>query len=119
MKPFDLELAKAGHPVCTRDGRDVRILCFDRKDDLYPIVGLVSDKLGENLRSYTPDGLYNRSGESNADLFMKPIKKEGWINISNLGCNYCDGIYTSEQAAKDDGRKTAGYITTLKIEWEE
>lgn len=21
MKPFDLELAKAGHPVCTRDGQ--------------------------------------------------------------------------------------------------
>ena len=26
MKPFDLELAKQGYPVCTRDGREVRIV---------------------------------------------------------------------------------------------
>ena len=30
MKPFDLEAAKAGKPVCTRDGRKARINCFDR-----------------------------------------------------------------------------------------
>lgn len=26
MKPFNLELAKQGHPVCTRDGQKVRIV---------------------------------------------------------------------------------------------
>lgn len=42
MKPFDIELAKAGYPVCTRDGRPVRILCFDRKSvDGYSILALV------------------------------------------------------------------------------
>lgn len=35
MKPFDLELAKAGHPVQTRDGRPVRIICYDRKDNAH------------------------------------------------------------------------------------
>lgn len=29
LKPFDLETAKAGKPVCTRDGRKARIICFD------------------------------------------------------------------------------------------
>lgn len=29
MKPFNLEDAKAGKPVCQRDGRPVRILAFD------------------------------------------------------------------------------------------
>ena len=29
MKEFDIELAKQGHPVCTRDGRKVRVLCYD------------------------------------------------------------------------------------------
>lgn len=29
MKPFDIELAKQGKPVCTRDGRPVKILCYD------------------------------------------------------------------------------------------
>lgn len=31
MKPFDIELAKAGHRVCTRDGKPARIICFDRR----------------------------------------------------------------------------------------
>ena len=31
LKPFDFEAAKAGKPVCTRDGRKVRIICFDAK----------------------------------------------------------------------------------------
>lgn len=31
LKPFDLEAAKAGKPVCTRDGRKARIICWDKK----------------------------------------------------------------------------------------
>lgn len=31
LRPFDLEAAKAGKPVYTRDGRKVRIICFDAK----------------------------------------------------------------------------------------
>lgn len=30
MKPFNLEEAKAGKPVCNREGNDVRIICFDK-----------------------------------------------------------------------------------------
>lgn len=41
MKPFNLEQAKQGKPVVTRDGRPVRILAFDRKG-CYPIIGLIS-----------------------------------------------------------------------------
>lgn len=53
MKPFDLELAKQGKPVCTRDGRAVRILCYDfiSVEDT-PIIALVrtSEKQeGDNL----------------------------------------------------------------------
>ena len=51
MKPFDIELAKAGYPVCTRDGRPVRILCFDRKSvDGYSILALVDEGV------FTDDG---------------------------------------------------------------
>ena len=28
LKEFDLEAAKAGKPVCTKDGRKARIICF-------------------------------------------------------------------------------------------
>ena len=30
-KPFNLEEAKAGRPVCTRNGQEVRIICFNAK----------------------------------------------------------------------------------------
>ena len=31
LKEFDIEAAKAGKPVCTRDGGKARIICFDKK----------------------------------------------------------------------------------------
>lgn len=39
MKPFNLEEAKAGKPVCTRDGRKVNILRFDLNNP-YPIIAV-------------------------------------------------------------------------------
>lgn len=49
LKPFDLEAAKAGKPVCTRDGRKARIICFDLKNDEYPIVAAVENDSSETL----------------------------------------------------------------------
>lgn len=46
FKPFDLKKAKKGKPVCTRDGRKARIICFDRDWDAR-IVALVSNPIGE------------------------------------------------------------------------
>ena len=33
MKTFDLEKAKAGAPLCTREGFRARIVCFDADND--------------------------------------------------------------------------------------
>ena len=41
LKPFNLEAAKDGKPVCTRDGRKARIICFDAKRT-HPIIALIS-----------------------------------------------------------------------------
>lgn len=44
LKPFDLNAAKAGKPVCTRDGRKARIICFNTKTLCdYPIIALVEN----------------------------------------------------------------------------
>lgn len=53
LKPFDLEAAKAGKPVCTRDGRKARIICFDRVNSK-SILALVdsTDGKGENIFGY-------------------------------------------------------------------
>ncbi len=125
MKPFDIELAKAGHPVCTRDGRAVRILCYDRKNTKYPIVTLIDRGEYENICSYTIEGKFgNNQEEVGNNLFMSPVKKEGWVNVfinaSYFGSKTAGTIYpTKEEALKDIDTKSPHYIDTVKIEWEE
>ena len=60
MKPFNLEEAKAGAKICTRDGRPVRIICYDRIDEAYPIVALITNDFDEpeDIEDYTIDGYY-------------------------------------------------------------
>lgn len=53
MKPFDIEAAKNGAPVCTELGEKVRIVCFDKKIG-YPIIALVGDD--ETITRYSADG---------------------------------------------------------------
>ena len=68
MKPFSIELAKEGKQVCTRDGRDVRIVCFDMENE-FPIVALVKDKDGkENAYTYPESGKWFIHS---ADLFIR------------------------------------------------
>lgn len=82
MKPFDLEKAKAGAPVCTREGFKARIVCFDVDNDKFPVVALIKDSINSNEYpvSLTKEGRFS-DGEvdSSNDLLMEGIKKEGWI----------------------------------------
>ena len=120
MKEFDINLAKQGKPVCTRDGRKARIVCFDAKGKR-TIVALISNSDSEEVRSYYNDGIYSKCDDTNFDLMMLPEKKEGWVNVyydndasSHRGCRF---IYdTKERAVKEAG---SAYITTVKISWEE
>lgn len=70
---FDLEAAKSGAPVCTKSGNNVRILCYDRKNINYPLVGLVETLNGEeSMVSWTNEGRENLKYSSNtSDLIMK------------------------------------------------
>ena len=84
LEPFNLERAKAGEPVCTMDGKDVRILCYDRNKDFYPIVALMGSD--ESLMTYTPNGKYNKDVESsNTDLMMKVEVKESYVYADVAG----------------------------------
>ena len=112
MKPFDLEAAKAGKPVCTRDGRKARIICFDTiNKGNYPIIALSEDKGSEAIFYYNKDGKCNVGTE--LDLMMLPEKKEGWIIIHK------EAIYDKETAEKIARETTANVIRIQKIEWEE
>lgn len=115
LKPFDLEEAKAGKPVCTRDGRKVRIICFDRKD-VRPIIALIkSDNDDEGVYYYYADGSNLDNYPSVFDLMMLSEKKKGWVNIYKSE----DPIFLSKEEAELHKDDFGGYITTTKIEWEE
>lgn len=81
LKPFDLAEAKLGKPVCTRDGRKARIICFDVKGDICPIIALVEENGMEVTKSYDENGRANYKNADNYDLMMLPEKKEGWVNL--------------------------------------
>lgn len=126
FRPFDLEAAKAGKPVCTGDGQKARIICFDRKG-LYPIVALIEygDK-DERIGAFSNEGRTDIYEMRDVDLVMLPEKHEGWINIfdpsgkdnssylATCGCV----VYKTKEAAIA-GAVPHGYIATVKIEWEE
>ena len=118
LKPFDLNAAKAGKPVCTRDGRKARIICFDRisGDDYYKIVACVTAFDGdfEEVLSYGIDGyIVDSQNPKDDDLMMLPEKKEGWVNL------YKSSAHSTKEEAMKYRNKCNDYIDTIKIEWEE
>lgn len=124
FKPFDLEAAKAGKPVCTRDGRKARIISFDRHGEDCPIIALVVDSKNaecEEVIDYTLDGICNENiiNHNKYDLMMFTRKKEGWLNIYKDFEDTVCCVYPTEKEALEDGETEKDYITTIKIEWEE
>ena len=121
LKPFNLEAAKAGKPVCTRDGRKVRVLCYDfKQNEEYPILVAVEDKDGkERAMLYSNGGISEIYKSRNYELAMLPEKKEGWMNIYSNGYNHKVGalIYNSKEEALNN--KESNAIDTVKIEWRE
>lgn len=74
--PFDIELAKkitnneVDGKIVTRDGRCVRIVCWDMKSE-DSIVALMQGEFTENVRSYTADGLFISKYENPGDLMLE------------------------------------------------
>lgn len=122
LKPFDLEAAKEGKPVCTRDGRKARIICFDAKGDK-PIIALVEMGTAETPNNYPIDGKAISTKETPCDLMMLSEKKEGWVNVYDADTTFyfVEGrVYdTKEEAIKHINPDHEIYTTTVKIEWEE
>lgn len=112
LKEFNLEEAKAGKPVCTRDGRKARIICFDLNNKNFPIVAIINCDTEENAYQYDIDGICDEH-DNNLNLMMSPEKKEGWIIIHK------EAIYDKETAEKIARETTANVIRIQKIEWEE
>ena len=124
MKPFDLEAAKAGAPLITREGNPARIVCFDAQSETHPLLALVkvSGTPDYELATFvTEQGEARKDSMTNSDLFMAPIKHEGWIYLHKHGARIScySGVYATKEEAEASAR-LAGYLAIVaKVEWEE
>lgn len=72
VKPFDLKLVRAGHPICQRDGDEAHIAYFDMGPD-YPLSGRYDD-CGEWIQEgWTAEGKTSAENEYVTDLVLAPI----------------------------------------------
>ena len=124
MKQFDLKeyLKDPNKKVVTRDGRNARIVCTDRKGTECSVVALCTMSSGsEDCYFYFPSGRMYLNADSCLDLFFAPEKKKGWVNLyDHPEGPYLGSVYSSKEVAEAMSKKCGlqHYITTIKIEWE-
>lgn len=104
--------------VVTRDGRNARIICTDKKGAC-PIVALITtlDGVAEETVTYKENGKFFRDSSYKYDIFFAPEKHEGWVNVCKSQMYRCGLIHNSEEEARRSRGLDA--IATVKIEWEE
>lgn len=75
--PFNLELAKEitngtkEGRIVSRGGESIRILCFDRKTDMYPIISLVDVKNQESVEFHDLNGRWCDDVDDYFDLMLE------------------------------------------------
>ena len=129
MKPFDLQAALNGAPICTRGGLPVRLICHNKKcsGGLYTLVGLITCGTDEIVETFQRDGRCHEKGEAEHDLMLAGVTKEGWINIFNGNNRFAEYARicqtqvfpTREMALNKTKETTKKCIATVKINWEE
>ena len=122
LKPFDLKAAKSGKPVCTRDGRKARIICFDVKAKK-PIAALITNDDTEEAHFYYDNGRSDQYQEYRYDLMMLPEKKEGWVNVyrdEESKRVYCgEFIFSEREKAEKHYECNDTKVATVPVNWEE
>jgi hypothetical protein len=101
-------------PVQTRDGRKVRILCTDRKDNR-PIVGLVPGNGDEQIYSWHACGNYV-SNEHCLDLINVPEKLVAYVNMYPR--NGMFSVEVSPTKPHADSVATSERIACIRVEYE-
>lgn len=115
MKPFNLEKAKQGAEVITRDGRKVKILTFSRRNNDYPIVALVDYGEEEAIHMYTTEGYYFKTKErSKNDLMMENTKV--YMNVYRENCIYVLGSNSFSSKEEAINCRGVDYVKTIEIE---
>lgn len=105
--PFDLEKAKAGKPVVTRDGRNVTEMFFPKIFfNWFTFIAIIDN----DIISYHKNGSYNNYNESDYDLFM--AEEEMYVVVFKDGSIF---LYNELNRAKAYARNLANCKGTYKL----
>lgn len=96
LKPFNLEEWKNGAKVETRDGRQVRILCADVKNDCRIVGVIIQNSTYEVIRTWYEDGRFFSTKDDDDDLVI------------------VEEIEVSERRADNEDAKGDGWTISMK-----
>ncbi|TXH40937.1 MAG: hypothetical protein E6Q97_38760 [Desulfurellales bacterium] len=106
MKPFDIEAAKRGEPVCTADGREVKLYAFDfpatQSGAPQPVIGVYREDEDWVAASWSSTGrFWAKSADSN-DLRMATRKETRWVvtwkNKAQPDDLFAESFYSEKEA---------------------
>jgi len=94
MKPFDLEAAKRGEPIVTRDGCKAKFIAHvPEAESLFKLAVLID---GEIFIFAEAGNYWSDKKDSTLDLFMAPKKRTVWVNLLISGKAF---HYDTEESA--------------------
>lgn len=97
-QPFDLEAAKRGEPLVTRDGRKAKFVAYVPEAEDYPVISIVEG--GTTCSMSRNDGGYYKNEKHPEDLFMAP-KPMRTVYVNFYRGPTAD-VYTTERNARTD-----------------
>lgn len=113
MKPFNLEEAKAGKPIITRDGRKVKFVAYEPMAETHSVAVLIAGR--KTLNVHRTDGrFYDEDADSEIDLFMASVKQKVYTVVYKIPLN---GQKFTESYTTSSGKEAA--INTYSVyNWE-
>ena len=114
MKPFDLEAAKRGEPICDRAGNPVRFIAHV-PEATNPGKRVIVLTLDGAISLHYENGAYALS-DCDYDLFMatKRVKRERRVNIYSE--NLEDYLHLTEEQANEEAAPSR--IACVRVEYE-
>lgn len=122
QKPFNVESAKNGAKVETRDGKSVRIICYDKVADDYPIVALVNIGGIESCYGYTTEGRLFGNEINKLDLVIveeeeNKFKEGEWLFRNVKGdCPWLITAVTSNWYEMQDAQGHEDYVSQIIVD---
>jgi hypothetical protein len=108
LLPFDINKAKRGWQLVTRDGYRVTITDFYRKSESYPLEGTIHNPDSDEKATFTENGKYLTSKDDPLDLHLL----KGGASVENYSHKSWNSIFL--EFADSEECKTAGPAEKFK-----